>query len=246
MCRLMGYVSEDKSHFSTLAGPAFSNFIKLSSIHCDGWGIATINKDDTEARLDKAAEQAATSDQFDLALSRSESDGALLHLRWATKGLPVSENNAHPFTHMEYSFIHNGAIYPSDALNAFIAPHFLGKITGNTDSESYFFLLLTEIERFGLVEGIQSGMRIIKERADYSSINAMLMNEKFMAVICEHDPLRKPDFGAADYYELKYKSDGKSVIVASTGWDQADWVSLDNHQIMVVNRESLEISVLPI
>ena len=242
----MGYVSEDKSHFSTLAGPAFSNFVELSSIHCDGWGIATINKNEKVAHLDKAAEQADTSDQFDLALSRSESDGALLHLRWATKGLPVSENNAHPFTYAGFSFIHNGAIYPADALNSLIAPHFLGEITGNTDSESYFFLLLTEIEKFGLVEGIQSGIRAIKESADYSSINAMLMNEKFMAVICEHDPLRKPDFGAADYYELKYKNDGKSVIVASSGWDQADWVSLANHHIMVVNRESLEISVFPI
>lgn len=246
MCRLMGYVSKEKSHFAEIAGPSFSEFVQLSAIHCDGWGIATVDSGSAVATLDKAAETACTSDQFDTALAASETDGGLLHLRWATQGLPVSENNAHPFTFKDFSFIHNGAIYPADGLDHEIDDKYLHLKKGNTDSESYFYLLLTEIDISGIVQGAKSAISVIKDKTDYSSINAMLMNEDVLLVICEHDPLRKPDFGGADYYTLKYRQTTEGVVIASSGWEQDGWIILPNHHMMVVDRKTFKIEVLTI
>jgi hypothetical protein len=117
---------------------------------------------------------------------------------------------------------------------------------GNTDSESYFYLLLTEIDISGIVQGAKSAISVIKEKADYSSINAMLMNEDVLLVICEHDPLRKPDFGGSDYYTLKYRQTTEGVVIASSGWEQDGWIILPNHHMMVVDRKTFKIEVLAI
>lgn len=246
MCRLMGYVAKEPSHFSELAGPAFNDFVQLSSIHCDGWGIATVDSGSSVATLDKAAETACTSDQFDTALAASVSDGGLLHLRWATKGLPVSENNAHPFTYRDFSFIHNGAIFPPDAINHEIDDRYLYLKKGDTDSESYFYLLLTEIDINGITKGVQRAISVIKDKADFSSLNAMLMNEQTLIVVCEHDPLRKPDFGDAEYYTLKYRESAEGIIIASSGWEQDGWKILPNHHMLVVDRKTFSFEVLAV
>lgn len=246
MCRLMGFVSNEKTTFPEIAGSHFSEFVALSSIHCDGWGVATIDHEEEKAHLVRAAEMAHTSSQFDSAIAASRADGGLLHLRWATAGLPVSENNSHPFVYEDFTFIHNGSIYPPNAVDAFIDPAFSWLITGETDSERYFYLMLTMIKHHGFVEGVQKAVNTVKENADYSSINAMVMNEAQFVVVSEHDPARKPDFGLADYYELNYRKDQAGVLVASTGWPQEGWTRLPNHHMLVVDRHEFAIQLLPL
>lgn len=244
MCRLMGYVSQDRIGFDSIVGKDFLEFISLSSIHCDGWGIATINRDEESARLDRAPETAATSQYFDEALAKVHADGALLHLRWATKGLPVSEDNTHPFVYKDFTFIHNGAIIPPSALDPHIDPKFAGLIQGDTDSERYFYFLMTMVEKHGFVEGVKECIKTITSTMDYSSINAMIMNEDTYIVVCEHHPERHPDWAPADYYELKYRKDAQGVLVASTGWNQPGWEVLPNHKMLVVDRKTFATQVL--
>jgi predicted glutamine amidotransferase len=196
------------------------------------------------AHLDRAPETASTSAGFSRALANTSTDGGLLHLRWATKGLPVSENNTHPFTYKDYSFIHNGAIYPETAMDHLIDPKFFEYIAGNTDSEKYFYLLLTEIEKHGMAKGISSTVGLIKENADYSSINAMIMNEDTFVVVSEFQPAKKPDWAPDDYYEIKYRADSEGVLVASSGWNQPGWKSLDNHHSLVVDRSTFQTQVI--
>lgn len=240
----MGYVSHEKTNFDALVGENFKEFISLSSIHCDGWGIATIDRDSHVAHLDRAPETAATSAGFSRALANTSTDGGLLHLRWATKGLPVSQNNTHPFTYKDYSFIHNGAIYPETAIDQLINPKFFEYIAGTTDSEKYFYLLLTEIEKHGIVKGISSTISLIKEHADYSSINAMIMNEDTFVVVSEFQPAKKPDWAPDDYYEIKYRVDNEGVLVASSGWNQPGWTTLENHHSLVVDRSTFQTQVM--
>ena len=82
----MGFVSHEKTTFPKMAGSGFNDFVALSSIHCDGWGVSTIDHDEEKAYLVRSAEMAHTSSQFDSAIANANSDGGLLHLRWATKG----------------------------------------------------------------------------------------------------------------------------------------------------------------
>ena len=244
MCRLLGYVSLKPESFAQAVGEKLPEFISLSSVHCDGWGVATIDHNSDESHLTRAPEIAQSSLTFQETISATRTDGALLHLRWATPGIPVSENNTHPFISHGYSFTHNGAIHPATALDSVISQKFKIEIKGETDSERYFYFVLSEIEKHGLVEGVLSAVREIKAKFDFSSINAMLMTDSHFITICEHDPARKPDWAVAGYYELYYKFNDGDLVVASSGWDQAGWKNLPNHHVLVVDRATLNQQVL--
>jgi len=243
MCRLMGYVSPRRTSFPLLVGDEFRDFVSLSSVHCDGWGMSTLDQNGQNILLEKRVEAAAQSASFDSTLANNLADGALLHLRWATKGLSVSENNTHPFTYGEYSFIHNGSILPPDSFTTFIAPKFVSLIVGETDSERYFYLVLTEVEKLGLVAGIKSALAIIKDHGQTTSLNCMLMNRDHFITVSEHNSARKPEWASDDYYEIKYLPTAQGVLFASSGWNQPGWKSLDNHSLAVVNRSTFEIEV---
>ena len=246
MCRLLGYVSLKPESFAQVVGEKLPEFISLSSVHCDGWGVATFDHNSNESHLTRAPEIAQSSLTFQETISKTRTDGALLHLRWATSGIPVSENNTHPFISHGYSFTHNGAIHPATALDSVISQKFKIEIKGETDSERYFYFLLTKIKELGFIEGCKAAANYIRANVDYSSINAMIMNEKQWVVICEHHPDRAPDWAPDDYYELKYKSDEQGVLVASTGWNQPGWTVLPNHFMLVIDRDSFAVEVVPL
>ena len=242
----MGYVSPNKTSFPALVGDEFSDFVALSSVHCDGWGLSTMNQSGSHIFVDKEVEAAAESTTFDATVAKNIADGALLHLRWATKGIPISENNTHPFFYGDYSFIHNGSIFPPDVIAPFIDPKFKSLIVGESDSERYFYLVMTEIEKLGLVAGVKSALAIIKEHGDTTSLNCMLMNRDYFLTVSEHNTARKPDWAADDYYEIKYLPTPQGVLFASSGWNQPGWTTLDNHHAALVNRSSFEIEVIAI
>ncbi len=244
MCRLMGYVSPAKTSFPALVGDEFSEFVALSSVHCDGWGLSTVDKSGAHITLERKVEAAATSASFDTSMETNVADGALLHLRWATKGLSISENNTHPFMYEDYSFIHNGSIFPPDAIAPYIHPKFAKLIVGDTDSERYFYLVITEIEKHGLILGIKSALSIIKTHGDTTSLNCMIMNREYFVTVSEHNTERKPDWAPDDYYEIKYLPTPEGVLFASSGWNQPGWSTLDNHHAALVNRSTFEIEVI--
>lgn len=240
----MGYVSPAKTSFPALVGEEFSEFVALSSVHCDGWGLSTVDKSGAHTVLERKVEAAATSASFDTSMQTNVADGALLHLRWATKGLSISENNTHPFMYEDYSFIHNGSIFPPDAVTPFIDPKFASKIIGETDSERYFYLVMTEIEKYGLIDGIKSALSIIKTHGDTTSLNCMIMNREFFLTVSEHNSQKKPDWAPDDYYEIKYLPTPDGVLFASSGWNQPGWSTLDNHHAAIVNRSTFEIELI--
>jgi predicted glutamine amidotransferase len=225
-------------------GEKLPEFISLSSVHCDGWGVATSDQNSHESHVTRAPEIAQSSLTFQETISTTRTDGALLHLRWATSGIPVSEKNSHPFISHGYSFTHNGAIHPANALDSAITQKFKSEIQGETDSERYFYFILSEIEKHGLVDGVLNAVREIKAKFDFSSINAMLMTDSQFITICEHDPARKPEWAIAGYYDLFYKFTDGDLVVASSGWDQAGWKNLPNHHVLVVDRVTLNQQVL--
>ena len=248
MCRLLGYASRTPHTFSEVVGEDFGAFVELANEHCDGWGIAASNAGHTETSLYKEPIAATKSAHFQEEIDKNEADGALLHLRWATAGMTQDANNTHPFTHNGISFIHNGSISGFEALDAQIDPKYLAAITGTTDSERYFYFLLTQIDKLGMVEGTKATMNYIKANFSFSSINAMVMSEDTFLVACVFNPDKIPEAFRVqgNYYDLRYTKTPDHVLVGSSGWDQEGWEEIPNDTLLVVDRKTMESKLVPV
>ena len=238
MCRLLGYVARTPTTLPEFIGPSFSQFLELSHIHKDSWGYTYSNQQ--EMALAKNPETAALDQRFSETLSSHPTDGALLHFRWASPGLVVIPENAHPFTNQEISLIHNGAITPYDSLLPLVSPEFIKQRRGTTDSELYFLFLLTAIEERGFLAGVDHVLSTIRSQFKYSSINSMIMGPDHLVVISEHDPLNKPDWADEIYYELRFRVTEKGIAIASSGWDQQGWELMPNHSMLIIDRKTLK------
>jgi len=240
MCRLLGYSSPTPTTFGEVVGSNFNQFVSLADDHCDGWGIATTSNH--KADLYKEPVAATKSAHFKEQLEKHKSNAALLHLRWATEGMPVNENNTHPFTYQDITFIHNGSITPPTALDPLIDKKYLSLAKGTTDSERYFLYLLTQIEKHGFIDGVKTGLSYIKNNCTYSSINMMIINDTTFMAACIYNQDKIPDRfkSSPDYYHLKYTTKDGQVVVASSGWNQEGWQEIPNGSLLVVDRVGQE------
>ena len=237
MCRLLGFTSTDRKSFYNVVGSDFDAFVELSVEHKDGWGLAH------EGTVIKDLKPAKDSELLTQMGQTLETNGALLHLRQASKGITVDINNNHPFTHGTITFMHNGTIRPGDTAEQFIADKYKSLIQGTTDSERYFYALISMVDELGLVEGVRKTVNLIRAIADYSSLNIMVQTPDTLIAVCEFNPDVKTEWSSEDHYELRFKKEGNDVSIDSTGWGNSDWQHLDNHQMLVVDRSTLECSI---
>jgi predicted glutamine amidotransferase len=245
MCRLLGFVSNNEHTIAEIAGSEFDSFAALSAKHGDGWGVAAIDNH-KNTKLVVEPTRAKDSEKFAEVTRSLMSDGALLHLRWATQGLEVNEGNSHPFTFGDISFMHNGDIKPASSLDPYIDDELKSAMRGNTDSEKYFYNIVSASKRSNLIEGTLSAVRNIKKNLSYSSINAMMLTPEKYIVICEHNDDRIPAGEGPEYYDLYYRKDAKGILVTSTGWNQEGWTLIPNHHITVIDRKNLTVELLQI
>ena len=237
MCRLLGFTSTERKSFYDVVGSDFDAFVELSAVHKDGWGIGY------EGEIVKDINPAKESALLSQTSQTLETNGALLHLRQASKGISVDINNNHPFTHGAITFMHNGTIRPGNTAEQFISDTYKSLIQGTTDSERYFYALISMVDEFGLVEGVRKTVNSIRAIADYSSLNIMVQTPDTLIAVCEFNPENKTEWSSEDHYELRFRKEGSDVIIASTGWGNSNWQHLDNHQMLVVDRSTLEYSI---
>ena len=137
--------------------------------------------------------------------------------------------------------MHNGGVIPSTAMDSFIDADLFAGLRGTTDSERYFATILTEIRKHGLTDGIISAVRLIREKCDYSSLNAMILTPHHLIIVNEHNFKRIPAGETEEYYALYYRKDADGVMVASSGWDQSGWTFIENHRALVIDRTTFNI-----
>lgn len=246
MCRLLGYVATEERTFADVVGEGFENFVELSKEHKHGWGISACSTDTRKTELVRDLTLAAESKKFAESSTNLKSDGALLHLRLASKGLTVDLSNNHPFIYGDYSFMHNGTIKSIDSVQKFVDPRYLGKFTSTTDSERYFFTILSCIDELGLIEGVRKAVKTISANCDFTSINSMLMTPDTFIAVCEFNEADSTEWTVDSHYELRYSVEDGVIKVASTGWGKDHWTRLTNHSILVVNRKDLSFELLPL
>ena len=237
MCRLLAFTSLERKSFYDVVGSDFEKFVALSAEHKDGWGIGY------EGEVVKDIKPAQESDLLSETGKNLVTAGALFHLRLASKGITINIDNNHPFTHGTTTFMHNGTIRPSDTAEQFISQKYRELITGTTDSERFFYAVLSQIDELGLVEGVRKTVNLIRDIADYSALNIMVQTPETLIAVCEFNESNKSEWSGPDHYELRFSAREGDFLVASTGWGNSDWEHLNNHQMLVVNRSTLEYSI---
>jgi predicted glutamine amidotransferase len=266
MCRLLGWVARDGLSLRDVLGEeSFVAFAQLSRIHADGWGLAYDAGDRLE--VERSTSNASADPAFAAVATDVRARAGLAHLRWASPGLPVELCNAHPFHHEGTAFAHNGGIYPFERIGELLDGTWRGRLTGTTDSEHYFLAVLAEMAVSGddLPTALPRVLQRIADEYSPSSLNAMFLAPEAVYVVNAHDESVKPVLPALEplsvdemveateeevpYYDLRYRSTGDSVVVASSGFAQPEgggWRRMQNNSLLVVDRTTLDAVEIPL
>ena len=150
MCRLYGFRSAIFSGIQQSLVAAENALARQSEHHSDGWGVAYyVDRHPHVIRNDK---QALNDELFRDVSGLVTTRTFLAHIRKATHG-DVRVLNSHPFQHGAWTFAHNGEICdyvkPSvrEAVLSAVDRRFRRYILGTTDSETIFFLALSQLAR---------------------------------------------------------------------------------------------------
>src|SRR6266702_812860 len=246
MCRLLAYSSMAPTTPQELVGDDLKSFVSLAEEHGDGWGMAWY-EEDGELNVAKDVEAAHASDLLDKLSRTTETQAMVLHLRRASPGLSIALENTHPFTGGRLAFAHNGWIRPIPELEGLLDPEVRHGLRGTTDSERYFQLLLAAMEESGDVErALPPLLERLRGEFRYNALNFVLLTEQHLYAVCDYSVEAVIRRGDPEYYTLGYRGSSGSVLVGSSGcWgDRLAWQTLVNHQALVVDRASLQTTVL--
>lgn len=246
MCRLLAYASAEPATLTTIVGPTLTDFVELSKEHKHGWGLTTCASIGGIQERERDLAPAVESSLFADVASTKATDGALVHLRLASKGLAVDLSNNHPFIHGDISFMHNGTIRPASSIEHLVDAQMLTQLTSTTDSERYFFAILTKAKELGLIEAIAATVKEIAATADYTSINSITLTPDFLIAVCQFNVAEQSEWTVPFHYELRFTKEDGAIKVASTGWGHDDWMPLTNGKMLVVNRADLSYKILDI
>ena len=192
-------------------------------------------------------------------LAQEPARGGLWHLRLASSHQPLVMENQQPFFANGLSFIHNGDISDDEGRNVvnnrdFPVDHSVFLSTGGRTDSAIFFSVILEYVGFGfaLDEAVAQAIRQLRQSYPKSSYNCMVQSEDQLIAVCAAGRVETPEriieiydeYGCADkahdYRHMRYTVDERSgaVVVASSGFDQQGWQTLENNQMLVVSNRS--------
>jgi predicted glutamine amidotransferase len=243
VCRLLGWTTREPTSLRDLLGEEdLAEFTALSAKHGDGWGVARSTRRGVAVR--KRPDAARTSATFARWAGRRRSDSGLAHLRWATLGLSIGQQNTHPFTDGRVAFAHNGSIRPPAALDALLTERSQRRRRGTTDSERYFLAVAQRL-RDGATpaDALRSTADEIAASTPFTSLNCLLLTPDELYAYCRFDAVGPFEDDDPEYYTLRYRVSDDAVVVSSSGWGR-DWSELANGELLVVRRRTLETALL--
>ncbi len=249
MCRLLGYVtSAPTSLVGVLGRPDFEAFTALTSVHDDGWGMAW---HDDGGRLQRAGSpQSAQHDPAYAELAgRRLGRAGIVHLRWASPGLPVCPENTHPFVAGDLAMAHNGHIAPVERLERLLTGASKQALRGQTDSERYFRFVLQSIEAAGDERvGLGNALEVLVDEFPTASLNALLLTPGRLFAVHINSRAAVPTalrgLGIAaermrhtedEYFAMDFRQVAGGVHVISSGIDPAGWEEVPEDSVGVID-----------
>lgn len=263
MCRLVGWVSRTPLTARQVLGEdGLAALRRLSLLHGDGWGTSVEGEDGPVVQ--RSTTRAADDPAFAAATDRQASRLGIVHLRWATPGLPVQPTNTHPFSCGSTAFAHNGAFGPVDRLGELLEEPWRDRLQGTTDSEHYYLAMLAELARGANVPtAVDRVTTRLAHEFTTSSLNALLQTPDALHAVNCHDaasfpgasPPQLDEEGQAllddhgPYFDLRYRVREDSVTVVSSGIvaPEADgWQVVPQDHVLVVDRATLAVEQVPL
>ncbi|MBM3690286.1 MAG: hypothetical protein FJW80_11680 [Actinobacteria bacterium] len=221
MCRLLSWRSPHPVCPEEVLGADQDSLSNLSRVHCDGWGIATAEPPD-DLYIERGPVAAHTDPVFARDMRSRAARAGMVHLRRATDDLAVHLGNTHPFEAPSslgpVAFVHNGMLPGSTELLSDIDADLVDSFRGDTDSERYFGIFISELRREN--GDIAAAMQRTAERLSgiaYTSLNAMILTPNTLAVACLFKPENRPSDADDDYFDLTWSEDRGTISAWSTG-----------------------------
>jgi len=227
-----------------ILGGSLDAFTALSRDHKDGWGIAYSNGSGGLTRCRESL-PAWSSPLYARLVGETRSDAALLHLRKASPGLRVGEDNTHPFVFEQLAFGHNGRATLVDAVESLIDDDLRGQLGGQTDSERYLLAVISAARRTGDIgAALLLTATAIRERAEITALNCLLLSSTRLYALACYDAAATATLGRPpDFFELLYSTSSDLVFVGSTGWPAPGTDRLVDGQLLEVDRADLRVTV---
>jgi predicted glutamine amidotransferase len=265
MCRLIGFVSPVPSTLTAQLGEEqVARFRDLSSLHGDGWGSAWVEPGepaDNTIGSYRTTQRAPDDPIFTEVVDAHRSSARLVHLRWATEGFSVTEQNTHPFVADGLALAHNGSITPRSELDQLLTPELLQSVRGGTDSERYLAVIRQELATAAdLPEAVASAVARLRRRFPAASLNALLLSgTTFIAVHASAaslapledmlasvgaDEAALPLEHLESYFLMRWRTgqDG-SLVFSSTGLQSDGWEPLPPESVTAVDLATMRTSV---
>ncbi len=174
MCRLFGMSGGRErvaATFWLLEAP--DSLALQSRREPDGTGLGAFDEDG-RPMVSKQPLAAYEDQQFGREAREVRSRTFVAHIRYASTGALTPENT-HPFEQNGRLFAHNGVIGDLDALDERLGQA-RSLVQGETDSERYFALITSEIERTGeIAKGIEAAVGWIAQNLPVFALNFVLI-----------------------------------------------------------------------
>lgn len=262
MCRLLGVVSATPVSIADAVGDGvLKDFVALTKIHGDGWGVANADHVADTPHVQVSAGSALDDPRFEVAMHDPRSAAALVHLRWATNGLAVQPHNSHPFFADGLAMAHNGSIKPMAYLNELLEPSVASSLHGTTDSERYFAVIRQHRRTApDLAEAVRRAVAQLRQIYPDASLNALVLGEDQLIVVHAHaksrllaediEEISATDLPAEhleDYFALRIARPGNGiVVVGSTGFGDLAWEPLAPESVTAISMLDLTVSQVPL
>ena len=261
MCRLLGVAAASPTSVADAVGDqVLGDFLALTQIHGDGWGVASTATADAVPHVEVSADNATGDAEFAAAV-KEPATATVVHLRWATSGLAVRPENSHPFLADGLAMAHNGSIKPIGPLDDLLEPDVATTLRGTTDSERYF-ALIRQYRRATpeLAKAIRQAVTHLRRLYPDASLNALILGEGQLIAVHAHahsrlldedvEEIRATDLPAEhleDYFALRVarQPDG-TVVIGSTGFGDLDWQPLPSECVAAVSLRDLTMTVRPL
>ncbi|TWE12855.1 class II glutamine amidotransferase [Rudaeicoccus suwonensis] len=253
MCRLLGWSADRPVTVAEVIGDAaLARLRDLACVHAQGWGMAWYVEGDDELHTHRSTMAAMEDPEFEQFTTGMPVRRGLLHLRMATPGLGLTEQDTHPFVADGLAFAHNGAIFPQDRLDVLLPPGAPAP-AGSTDSERYFARLRDALgnKRGGAAVARAAGRvmsRIRWHELTTSSLNALLLAGDEVHLISLHEPGKEPEgvqLWPSDvttpppYLDLSLMTGDGFSVVASSGifGDETPVIPVDSASVVTLGKD---------